>query len=191
MRAVRGNDISMIFQEASTSLNPVLTAGEQVAESFYFHRRAEMLERVLGLLGLSADRCVMIGDRVSTDIAMAARGGLDSALVRTGEAATRSGLTAMTGLARSTVSQRVDALISAGLLLQAGEALSPGGRPPLTVVFHAGAGGVLTAALAALSLGTELLAGLDPDLAGGSLFATMESAATLLDALVRSAAAQS
>ena len=49
----------------------------------------------------------------------------------------------------------------------------------------------LTAALAALFLGIELLSGLDPDLAGGSLFATMESAATLLDALVRSAAAQS
>jgi HAD superfamily hydrolase (TIGR01450 family) len=46
---------------------------------------AEMLETVLGMLGLSADRCVMIGDRVSTDIAMAARGGMDSALVLTGE----------------------------------------------------------------------------------------------------------
>jgi HAD superfamily hydrolase (TIGR01450 family) len=46
---------------------------------------AEMLETVLGMLGLSAERCVMIGDRVSTDIAMAARGGMDSALVLTGE----------------------------------------------------------------------------------------------------------
>ena len=46
---------------------------------------AEMLETVLGMLGLSADRCVMIGDRVSTDIAMAAAGGMDSALVLTGE----------------------------------------------------------------------------------------------------------
>jgi HAD superfamily hydrolase (TIGR01450 family) len=46
---------------------------------------AEMLETVLGMLGLSADRCVMIGDRVSTDIAMAARGGMDSVLVLTGE----------------------------------------------------------------------------------------------------------
>ena len=46
---------------------------------------AEMLETVLGMLGLSADRCVMVGDRVSTDIAMATRGGMDSALVLTGE----------------------------------------------------------------------------------------------------------
>jgi HAD superfamily hydrolase (TIGR01450 family) len=46
---------------------------------------AEMLETVLGMLGLPADRCVIVGDRVSTDIAMAAAGGLDSALVLTGE----------------------------------------------------------------------------------------------------------
>jgi HAD superfamily hydrolase (TIGR01450 family) len=46
---------------------------------------AEMLETVLGMLGLSADRCVMIGDRLSTDIAMAATAGMDSALVLSGE----------------------------------------------------------------------------------------------------------
>ena len=46
---------------------------------------AEMLETVLGMLGLSADRCVMVGDRLSTDIAMAATAGMDSALVLTGE----------------------------------------------------------------------------------------------------------
>jgi HAD superfamily hydrolase (TIGR01450 family) len=46
---------------------------------------AEMLETVLRMLGLSADRCVIVGDRVSTDIAMAAAGGMDSALVLTGE----------------------------------------------------------------------------------------------------------
>ena len=33
MRAVRGNEISMIFQEPMTSLNPVLTIGRQIAES--------------------------------------------------------------------------------------------------------------------------------------------------------------
>jgi HAD superfamily hydrolase (TIGR01450 family) len=46
---------------------------------------AEMLEAVLGMIGLSADRCLMVGDRLSTDIAMAARGGMHSALVLTGE----------------------------------------------------------------------------------------------------------
>src|SRR2546430_5345619 len=34
MREVRGNDISMIFQEPMTSLNPVLTLGRQIAQPF-------------------------------------------------------------------------------------------------------------------------------------------------------------
>ncbi|HEY5634284.1 MAG TPA: ABC transporter ATP-binding protein [Burkholderiaceae bacterium] len=39
MRAVRGNRISMIFQEPMTSLNPVLTIGDQIAESVRIHQR--------------------------------------------------------------------------------------------------------------------------------------------------------
>ena len=38
MRNVRGNLISMIFQEPMTSLNPVLTIGDQVAEALMLHR---------------------------------------------------------------------------------------------------------------------------------------------------------
>jgi len=38
MRRVRGNDISMIFQEPMTSLNPVYTVGEQIAESIRIHQ---------------------------------------------------------------------------------------------------------------------------------------------------------
>jgi peptide/nickel transport system ATP-binding protein len=38
MRAVRGNDISMIFQEPMTSLNPVLAIGRQVAEAIRLHQ---------------------------------------------------------------------------------------------------------------------------------------------------------
>jgi len=38
MREIRGNHISMIFQEPMTSLNPVYTVGEQIAESFIIHQ---------------------------------------------------------------------------------------------------------------------------------------------------------
>ena len=40
MRTVRGADMAMIFQEPMTSLNPVFTAGDQIAESIRLHQRA-------------------------------------------------------------------------------------------------------------------------------------------------------
>nr|WP_152094739.1 MULTISPECIES: ABC transporter ATP-binding protein [Rhizobium] len=41
MREVRGGDIGMIFQEPMSSLNPVLTIGDQIAEPIRIHRRAD------------------------------------------------------------------------------------------------------------------------------------------------------
>ncbi|MCW8167502.1 glutathione ABC transporter ATP-binding protein GsiA, partial [Verminephrobacter aporrectodeae subsp. tuberculatae] len=38
MRSVRGADVAMIFQEPMTSLNPVFTAGEQIAEAIRIHQ---------------------------------------------------------------------------------------------------------------------------------------------------------
>ncbi|MBR0647237.1 ABC transporter ATP-binding protein [Plastoroseomonas hellenica] len=38
MRAIRGNDISMIFQEPMTSLNPVLNVGRQIGETLRLHQ---------------------------------------------------------------------------------------------------------------------------------------------------------
>ncbi len=53
MRALRGNDISMIFQEPMTSLNPVFTVGDQIAEAVHEHQnvsRAEAAARALDML---------------------------------------------------------------------------------------------------------------------------------------------
>jgi peptide/nickel transport system ATP-binding protein len=41
MRAIRGNDISMIFQEPMTSLNPVLTVGRQIREPLRLHQKLD------------------------------------------------------------------------------------------------------------------------------------------------------
>ena len=38
MRGIRGNEISMIFQEPMTSLNPVFTVGRQISESLHYHQ---------------------------------------------------------------------------------------------------------------------------------------------------------
>ncbi|WP_244829363.1 dipeptide ABC transporter ATP-binding protein [Caballeronia sp. TF1N1] len=55
MRGVRGADIAMIFQEPMTSLNPVFTVGDQIAEAIALHQgksRAEAKNEVLRLLDL-------------------------------------------------------------------------------------------------------------------------------------------
>ena len=53
MRSIRGNQISMIFQEPMTSLNPVLTIGRQIGETLILHRgldRAQARERSIEML---------------------------------------------------------------------------------------------------------------------------------------------
>ncbi|HKH00982.1 MAG TPA: ABC transporter ATP-binding protein [Bradyrhizobium sp.] len=40
MRRIRGNEISMIFQEPMTSLNPLMTVGDQIAETVRVHQHA-------------------------------------------------------------------------------------------------------------------------------------------------------
>jgi len=64
MRKIRGNKISMIFQDPMTSLNPVIPVGEQIAESLELHNTqgrtaAEIEQRVdqmLELVGISPNR---------------------------------------------------------------------------------------------------------------------------------------
>ena len=66
-------------------------------------------------------------------------------LIRNGQCATRSDLVNVTGLARSTISQRVDALAAAGLVVEQGDGKSTGGRPPTRLAFNSDGGVVLAA----------------------------------------------
>lgn len=55
MRKIRGNDISMIFQEPMTSLNPVFTIGDQIMEAIILHQKLDKKaarERAIEMLRL-------------------------------------------------------------------------------------------------------------------------------------------
>lgn len=59
MRRIRGNEISMIFQEPMTSLNPVFTCGDQIMEAIRLHQKVDKTEArkraidMLKLVGIS------------------------------------------------------------------------------------------------------------------------------------------
>ena len=54
MESLRGDRISMIFQEPNAALNPTMSIGEQVSESFLFHQKQEMSAAILA--GLETSR---------------------------------------------------------------------------------------------------------------------------------------
>jgi len=53
MESLRGDRISMIFQEPNAALNPTMSIGQQVSESFLFHQKKEMSAEVLSRLVIS------------------------------------------------------------------------------------------------------------------------------------------
>lgn len=88
-------------------------------------------------------------------------------LFRDGQARTKAEIVTLSGLARSTVSPRMDALLAVGLLKAAGEAASTGGRPPARVAFNQLAGLVL-----AIDLGATHATVAAADLVGNILSST-------------------
>lgn len=60
MRGVRGNRISMVFQDPMSSLNPVYTVGDQIGEAIRLHRPElsndaveQRIDEILQLVGIS------------------------------------------------------------------------------------------------------------------------------------------
>lgn len=60
LRSIRGKDISMIFQEPSSALNPLFTVENQISEVFLHHRREELAKKALE--GIERDFQSMKGD---------------------------------------------------------------------------------------------------------------------------------
>lgn len=63
MRAIRGDMVSMIFQDPMTSLNPILTVGDQIYEALELHRKGDSKEalnkrvdEILQMVGIIPDR---------------------------------------------------------------------------------------------------------------------------------------
>jgi len=64
MRSIRGNKISMVFQEPGAALNPVYTIGDQISEVFLLHQRRELGKRA----NEQVDRLLRDGDGFAAGI---------------------------------------------------------------------------------------------------------------------------
>ena len=88
MRLIRGDTVSMIFQDPMTSLNPVITVGKQIRESLELHRNGRTREQIdarvdemLELVGIPAGR--------KNDYPHQFSGGMKQRVVKIGRASCR------------------------------------------------------------------------------------------------------
>ena len=65
-RKIRGNDISVIFQEPMTSLNPVLTIGDQLTEVLFYHQKLNKKDAKKKAIDMLDDVGIVDSERVYT-----------------------------------------------------------------------------------------------------------------------------
>ncbi len=85
MRAVRGNDIAMIFQDPMTSLNPVFTVGEQIAEALRLHRKLSRKDARKAAIDAMQEVAIPDSELRASDYPHQLSGGIRVAVMYTGK----------------------------------------------------------------------------------------------------------
>lgn len=76
LRQIRGKNITMIFQEPMTSLNPVYTAGEQIAETLRYHQKMHHKEAMKKTVSMLQTVSIPSPDRVARQFPYELSGGM-------------------------------------------------------------------------------------------------------------------